>query len=63
MMRSKKEPSDKPIVHATNTGGLRIDSRELFTTTGGRQALREAISGRFVARNSKASEHRTTVKK
>jgi hypothetical protein len=63
MTHSKRKPPDKPVVHPTNTGGLRIDSRELFTTDGGRQALRQAISGRFVVRNSQASARRTTVKK
>jgi hypothetical protein len=49
----EKRIPDKPTVHPTDTGGLRIDSEELFTTQGGQRALRQLMDIDFTRNGSK----------
>lgn len=47
MFSKKQKNGARPVVYTTETGGIGIDARELFTTEVGREAMRQLIDIEF----------------
>lgn len=63
MAQDRKKTPNKPVLHSTKTGGLRINSSDLFTTEVGRNAVRQMIGIRFTRRNAKATSNPSIKRK